>query len=131
MVSVLMVANGTTLLRHGITALRATGYRVTLYNATNARDLRRSAPDLLVFAAEVPRVAQNLLEAVRDDAALRDLPVVIVGRSSEVFAPLPLTLLTNTRLLCAPSDGVQVRDAVQAFYPAPYPQSVNCRHAVA
>jgi hypothetical protein len=131
MVSVLMVANGTTLLRHGITALRATGYRVTLYNATNARDLRRSAPDLLVFAAEVPRVAQNLLKAVRDDAALRDLPVVIVGRSSEVFAPLPIALLTNTHLLCAPSDGMDVRDAVQAFCPTPYPQSVDCRHAVA
>jgi hypothetical protein len=131
MVSVLMVANGTSLLRHSITALRATGYRVTLYNATNARDLRRSAPDILVFAAEVPRVAQNLLKAVRDDAALRDLPVVIVGRSSEVFAPLPITLLTSTHLLYAPSDGTEVRDAVQAFCPAPYPQSFDCRHAVA
>lgn len=131
MVSVLMVANGTTLLRHGITALRATGYRVTLYNATNARDLRRSAPDLLVFAAEVPRVAQNLLKAVRDDAALRDLPVVIVGRSSEVFAPLPITLLTNTHLLYVPSNGIEVRDAVQAFCPAPYPQNIGSRHAVA
>jgi hypothetical protein len=131
MVSILMVANGTTLLRNGITALRATGYRVTLYNTTNARDVRRSAPDLLVFAAEVPRVAQSLLTAVRDDAALRDLPVVIVGRSSEVFAPLPVTLLANTRLLCAPSNGTEVRDAVQAFYPAPYPHGIDCRHAVA
>src|SRR5437763_3045676 len=99
MVSVLMVANGTALLRHGMSALRATGYRVTLYDLTYARDLRRSAPDLLIFAANTPRMAYTLLMEVRDDAALHDLPVVIVGESWDIFAPLPVALLANTVLI--------------------------------
>ena len=131
MVSVLMVANGTTLLRHGMTALRATGYRVTLYDTTNARDLRRSAPDLLIFAADVPRIAHLLLAQVRNDAALHDLPVVIVGASWEVFAPLPVDLLTNTIVLRTPPDGVEVSDAVHALYPAQRLHPLDQGHAVA
>jgi hypothetical protein len=126
-----MVANGTTLLRPGITALRATGYRVTLYDTTNARDLRRSAPDLLVFATDIPRIAQTLLTEVRNDASLHDLPVVIVGASQEVFAALPVALLAHTFALCAPPDGVEVRDAVQEFCPAPHLHRVDHGHAVA
>ncbi len=117
MVSVLMVTNGTALLRDGITALRTTGCRVTLYDTTNARDLRRSAPDLLVFAGDIPRIVYNLLAEIRDDAVLHDLPVVIVGASADVFAPLPVDLLTHTIVLCASPDGAEVRDAVQAFCP--------------
>jgi hypothetical protein len=130
MVSVLMVANGTTLLRHGMMAVRAADYRVTLYDTTHARDIRRSAPDLLVFAADTPRAACTLLAAVRGDEALRDLPVVIVGDAPEVFAPLPVALLPNTFLLSAPSDGAAVCEAVQHFYPVPYLHPVH-GHAVA
>jgi hypothetical protein len=131
MVSVLMVANGTTLLRDGMTALRATGCRVTLYDTTNARDLRRSGPDLLIFAADVPRIAHMLLAQVRNDAVLHDLPVVIVGASTDVFAPLPVSLLTNTIVLPTPPDGVEVRDAVHAFCPAQPLHRLDHSHAVA
>jgi hypothetical protein len=118
MASVLMVSNGTTLLRHGITALRTSGYRVTLYNTTNARDLRRSTPDLVILAADTPRIAFMLLTEIRDDAALHDLPMVMVGGSRDVFAPLPIGILPRTFLLSEPSDGDAVRDAVQAYCPA-------------
>jgi hypothetical protein len=125
-----MVANGTTLLRPGITTLRAAGYRVTLYSTTYARDLRRSAPDLLVFAADIPRMACSLLAEIRNDAVLRDLPVVIVGDSCAVFAPLPVAFLAHTVLLFTPSDGVELRDAVRAFCPIPL-HRIAPGHAVA
>lgn len=131
MVSVLMVANGTALLRRGMMAVRAADYRVTLYDTTYARDIRRSAPDLLVFAADTARAAYALLAEVRDDETLRDLPVVIVGESPDVFAPLPVALLPNTCLLSTPSDGIEVCDAVQHFCPVPCLHAVTQGHAVA
>jgi hypothetical protein len=57
--------------------------------------------------------------------------VVIVGASWDVFAPLPVSLLTNTIVLHTPPDGVEVRDAVHAFCSAPRIHRLDHGHAVA
>ena len=117
MVQILTVANSTTLLRPGIGALHAAGYRVTMYNVASMRDLRYAVPDLLILAADSAMSVQMLLAAIRADALLHDLPVIIIGGSSDVFAPLPVALLTDTILLLAPFEAVTLQDATRMFVP--------------
>jgi hypothetical protein len=117
MVQILTVANGTALLRSGVTALHAAGYRVMMYDVATTRDLRRAAPDLLVLAMDSTAKAHALLAAIRADAALATLPVIIVGDSWEAFGPLPVTLLTDTVTLTAPVDDLTLRDATRMYVP--------------
>lgn len=117
MVQILTVAGGTTLLRPGIAALHAAGYRVTMYDVATVRDLHRAAPDLLIFAAESAKTAQESLAAIRADAALHALPVIVIGESWETFGPLPVGLLTDTVVLPAPVDETTLRDATRMFVP--------------
>lgn len=117
MVQILTVTNGTTLLRPGIAALHNDGYRMTIYNVASVRDLRYAAPDLLIVATDSSRVTHALLTAIRSDALLRTLPVIVIGASSDVFATLPVALLTDTVLLPAPFDEGALQDATRMFVP--------------
>ncbi|MDQ2784309.1 MAG: hypothetical protein M3Y58_04835 [Chloroflexota bacterium] len=117
MVQILTVTNGTTLLRPGIGTLHAAGYRVMMYNAASMRDLRSAVPDLLILAADSATSVQMLLAAIRADAMLHDLPVIVIGGSWDVFAPLPVALLTETVLLPAPFDVATLQDATRMFVP--------------
>ena len=117
MVRILTVANGTTLLRPGIGALHVAGYHVTMYNVASLRDLRYAAPDLLILAADSATSVQMLLAAIRADALLYDLPIIIIGGSWDVFATLPVALLTDTILLLAPFDEATLQDATRMFVP--------------
>lgn len=117
MVQILTVTNGTTLLRPSIAALHDAGYRMTMYNVATVRDLRFAAPDLLILAAASARAITTLLTAIRSDAHLHDLPVVVIGASWDVFATLPVALLTDTVLLPAPLDDDALHDATRMFIP--------------
>lgn len=117
MVQILTVTNGTTLLRTGIAALHAAGYRMTIYNVASVRDLRSAAPDLLIVATDSARALHALLASIRADASLHDLPVIAIGGSSEVFVSLPVALLTDTVLLPAPFDEGALHDATRMFVP--------------
>ncbi len=117
MVQILTVTNGTTLLRPGIAALHNDGYRMTIYNVASVRDLRYAAPDLLIVATDSSRAIYALLAAIRDDALLRTLPVIAIGASSDVFAALPVALLSDTVLLPAPFDEGALQDATRMFVP--------------
>ncbi|MGI8857179.1 MAG: hypothetical protein ACR2JW_15650 [Thermomicrobiales bacterium] len=117
MVQILIVANGTTLLRGGILALHAAGYRVTMYDVANMRDLHRAAPDLLVLAMDTSARAHTLLAAIRADASLHALPVIVVGELWEAFGPLPVALLAETIVLPAPVDDLTLRDAIRMYVP--------------
>lgn len=117
MVQILTVTNDTTLLRPGIGALHAAGYRVTMYNVASIRDLRYAVPDLLILAADSSTSVQTLFAAIREDALLHDLPVIIIGGSWDVFAPLPVALLTDAVLLPAPFDSETLQDATRMFVP--------------
>lgn len=117
MVQILTVANGTALLRSGVAALHAAGYRVTMYDIATARDLRRAAPDLLILAMDSAPRAHALLAAIRADATLRSLPVIVVGESWEAFGPLPVDLLAETVLLPAPVEDLSLRDATRMYVP--------------
>ncbi len=131
MVQILTVTNGTTLLRSGIAALHDDGYRVTIYNVASVRDLRYAAPDLLIIATDSPRAIHASLAAIRDDALLHTLPVIVIGASWDVFATLPVALLANTVLL---SEGVgALQDATRMFVPTLVRtrRSVHHGHAVA
>src|SRR3954465_3192212 len=85
MVQILTVASGTPLLRPGIAALHAAGYRVTMYDVASVRDLHCAAPDLLILAADSAKTAYTSLAEIRTDAALQSLPVIVVGESWETF----------------------------------------------
>ncbi len=117
MVQILTVANGTTLLRGGVLALHAAGYRVTMYDTASTRDLRHAAPDLLILGMDSSARAHALLAAIRADASLRALPVIIVGESWEAFGPLPVDLLAETIALPAPVDDLTLRDATRMYVP--------------
>jgi hypothetical protein len=117
MVNILTVTNGTTLLRPGIAALHDAGYRMTMYNVATLHDLRFAAPDLLILAAASPRAIETLLIAIRGDALLHDLPVIVIGASWDVFATLPVAVLTDTVLLPAPFDESALHDATRMFVP--------------
>ncbi len=117
MVQILTVTNGTTLLRPGIGALHAAGYRVTMYNVASMRDLRYAVPDLLILAADSATQVQVLLAAIRADTLLHGLPVIVIGESWDVFATLPVALLTDTVLLPAPFDGETLQEATRMFVP--------------
>ena len=117
MVQILTVTNGTTLLRPGIAALHDAGYRVTIYNVATVRDLRFATPDLLILAAASPRAIEAFLDAIRSDTLLNNLPVIVVGASLDVFATLPVALLTDTVLLPAPLDEKALHDATRMFVP--------------
>src|SRR2546423_5669956 len=110
MVQILTVASGTTLLRPGIATLHAAGYRVTMYDVASVRDLRCATPDLLILAADSAETAYRSLAAIRTDAALQALPVIVVGESWETFGPLPIELLTDTIVLPAPVDEATLQD---------------------
>ncbi len=117
MVQILTVTNGTTLLRPGIAALHAAGYRVTMYNVATIRDLRYAAPDLLIVAADTAKSVHALLATIRADAKMHGLPVIVVGDSWDVFAPLPVALLTDTIVLQTPFEEETFRDATRMFVP--------------
>lgn len=117
MVQILTVANGTALLRGGIAALHAAGYRVTMYDVASVRDLHRAAPDLLILAADSSAKARTLLAAVRADASLHALPVIIIGESRECFGSFPVALLAETIVLPAPVDDLTLRDATRMYVP--------------
>lgn len=117
MVQILIVTNGTTLLRQGIAALHNAGYRTTMYNDATVRDVRFAAPDLLILAAASSRAIIALLTAIRSDAILHDLPVIAIGASWDVFAAFPVALLTDTVLLPASFDESALHDATRTFVP--------------
>lgn len=117
MVQILTVTNDTTLLWPGIGTLHAVGYRVTMYNVASLRDLRYAMPDLLILAADSATSVQMLLAAIRADAFLHSLPVIVIGGSWDVFAALPVALLTDTVLLPAPFDEGALHDATRMFVP--------------
>jgi hypothetical protein len=116
-VQILTVASGTPLLRPGIAALHAAGYRVTMYDVASVRDLHCAAPDLLILAADSAKTAYTSLAEIRTDAALQSLPVIVVGESWETFEPLPVALLTNTVVLPSPVDDITLQDATRMFVP--------------
>lgn len=133
MVQILTVASGTTLLRPGIAALHAAGYRVTMYDRATVRDLHCAAPDLLILAADSAQTAQASLAAIRADAALQSLPVIVFGESWETFGPLPVGLLTDTIVLPTPVDEITLQDATRMFVPPPVRahRAAHHGHAVA
>lgn len=133
MVQILTVTNGTTLLRPGIAALHAAGYRVTIYNTASVRDLRYATPDLLIIAADSTRIVHSLLALIRVDASLHGLPVIVIGGSWDVFASLPVALLTDTVLLPTPLDEGALQDATRMFVPTLVRarRHADHRHAVA
>lgn len=130
MVQILTVANGTALLRGGIAALHAEGYRVTMYDVASIRDLHRAAPDLLILAADSSIKAQALLAAVRADQSLDSLPVIIVGESWECFGSLPVSLLAETIVLPSPVDDLTWREATRMYVPT-LVRARRAAHAVA
>ncbi len=117
MIQILTAAQGTTLLRPGIAALHDAGYRVMIYAAANLRDIRRATPDLLIIGADAPKKLHSLLDDIRADTMLHHLPVIVVGASWDVFATLPVALLTDTIVLAAPLDERAFRDATRMFVP--------------
>ncbi len=131
MVQILTVSNGTTLLRPGIGALHSDGYRVTMYNVASVRDLRYAAPDLLIVGADSPRAIFTLLTSIRADTVLHDLPIIVIGASWDVFAPLPVALLTDTILLPDSFDERALQDATRMFVPTPVRARSAVHHAPA
>lgn len=126
MVQILAVANGTALLRGRIAGLYAGGYRVTMYDMASVHDIRRAAPDLLILAADASAKARALLAAIRADAHLSSLPVIMIGESWECFGSLLVALLTDTVILPAPVDDHTLRDATRTYIPT----LVRGRHSV-
>jgi hypothetical protein len=88
-----------------------------MYDVVSTRDLRRAAPDLLILAVDSTAKVHALLAAIRTDAVLAALPVIIVADSWEAFGPLPIALLTDTITLATPTDDLALQDATRMYVP--------------
>lgn len=118
MARILVITNGTAMLRGSIAALRLAGHRVTPRETITTVDAHRASPDLVIVASGDDAVSP-LIHALRADATLRRIPVIVAGAADDAGAFLsPLDPVADTVVLPAPLDPAAVFDAAHLFVPA-------------
>jgi len=116
MARILIVTHGAGTLRASIAAFRIIGHRVTLREAVMPADVHRASPDLLVIAPGKPEIVRALIIALRADATLRFLPVIVAGAEGDLQALLPpVAPAADIMILPAPLDTDALFEAAHFF----------------
>ena len=116
MARILVVTHGVGTLRTSIAAFRIIGHRVTLREAVTLADVHRASPDLLVIAPGKPEIVRALILALRADATLRFLPVIVAGAEGDLQALLPpVAPAADIMILPAPLDAGTLVEAAHFF----------------
>ncbi len=116
MARILIVTHGAGTLRASIAAFRLIGHRVTLREAVTPADVHRASPDLLVIAPGNPEIVRALIIALRADAMLRFLPVIVAGAEGDLQALLPpVAPAADIMILSAPLDTGALFEAAHFF----------------